>query len=58
MRMWYVVVSDGIQMQFSDSEVLHFQDKKNGRSLIDKIFLADSPKILFKRLSLLQTTSQ
>ena len=56
--MSYVIVSDGIQMQFFDFEVLHFQGKKNGHFLIDKIFLADSQKILFKRLSLLQTTSQ
>nr|DAN33638.1 MAG TPA: hypothetical protein [Caudoviricetes sp.] len=47
-----------MQMQFFDFEVLRCRGVKNGRSLIDTISLIDFQKILFKRLSLLQTTSQ
>nr|DAS90013.1 MAG TPA: hypothetical protein [Caudoviricetes sp.]DAT16632.1 MAG TPA: hypothetical protein [Caudoviricetes sp.]DAW73532.1 MAG TPA: hypothetical protein [Caudoviricetes sp.]DAX26124.1 MAG TPA: hypothetical protein [Caudoviricetes sp.] len=58
MQMSYVIVCDGIQMQSFDFEALHLRDTKNGRFLIDTISLIDSPKILFKRLSLLRITSQ
>nr|DAW66727.1 MAG TPA: hypothetical protein [Caudoviricetes sp.] len=58
MQMLYVIVSDGMQMQFLGFEDLHLQDTKNGHSLIDTISLIDFQKIPSKRLSLLQTTSQ
>nr|DAR87443.1 MAG TPA: hypothetical protein [Caudoviricetes sp.] len=58
MQMSYVIVSDGMQMQFFDFEGLHLQGTKNGHFLIDTISLIDFQKIPSKRSSLLQTTSQ
>lgn len=45
MQMSYVIVSDGIQMQFFDFEGLHLQGTKNGHFLIDTISLIDFPKM-------------
>lgn len=55
MQMSYVIVSDGMQMQFSDFEVLHFQGKKNGRSLIDITLLMGFPRMQSLKLYLLPT---
>lgn len=45
MQMSYVIVSDGIQMQFFDFEGLHLQGTKNGRSLIDITLLMGFPRM-------------